>query len=55
MHFLRKLRTAVSAKHAPAVTAPVKTIFAHTDPEEVAAQWTGSPTPWRAASRRRPT
>jgi transposase-like protein len=33
------LHTAVSAKHAPAVTAAVKTIFAHTDPEEVAAQW----------------
>ena len=29
----------MSAKHAPAVTAAVKTIFAHTDPEEVAAQW----------------
>ncbi len=28
-----------SAKHAPAVTAAVKTIFAHTDPEEVADQW----------------
>src|SRR5690606_13085053 len=30
--------TAVAAKHAPAVTAAVKTIFAHTDPDEVAAQ-----------------
>lgn len=38
MHFMRKLRTAVLAKHAPAVTAAVQTIFAHTDPEEVAAQ-----------------
>ena len=37
--FIRNLHTAVSAKHAPAVTAAVKTIFAHTDPEEVAAQW----------------
>lgn len=36
---MRNLHTAVSAKHAPAVTAAVKTIFAHTDPEEVAAQW----------------
>ena len=29
----------MAARHAPAVTAAVKTIFAHTDPEEVAAQW----------------
>lgn len=28
---------AVSAKHAPAVTAAVKTVFAHTDPADVAA------------------
>ena len=39
VHFMRNLHTAVSAKHAPAVTAAVKTIFARTDPEEVAAQW----------------
>jgi transposase-like protein len=39
VHFMRNLHTAVSAKHAPAVTAAVKTIFAHTDPEEVATQW----------------
>jgi putative transposase len=39
VHFMRNLHTAVSAKHAPGVTAAVKTIFAHTDPEEVAAQW----------------
>jgi putative transposase len=39
VHFMRNLHTAVSAKHAPAVTAAVKTVFAHTDPEEVAAQW----------------
>ncbi len=36
---MRNLHTVVSAKHAPAVTAAVKTIFAHTDPEEVADQW----------------
>lgn len=36
---MRNLHGAVAAKHAPAVTAAVKTIFAHTDPEEVAAQW----------------
>ena len=29
----------MASKHAPAVTAAVKTIFAHTDPKEVAAQW----------------
>jgi len=39
VHFMRNLHGAVAAKHAPAVTAAVKTIFAHTDPEEVAAQW----------------
>lgn len=39
VHFMRNLHTAVAAKHAPAVTAAVKTIFAHTDPEEVGAQW----------------
>nr|WP_256445370.1 transposase [Mycolicibacterium sp. TY66] len=39
VHFMRNLHTAVSAKHAPAVTAAVKTIFAHTEPDEVAAQW----------------
>lgn len=39
VHFMRILHTAVSAKHTPAVTAAVKTIFAHTDPGEVAAQW----------------
>ena len=39
VHFMRNLHTAVAAKHASAVTAAAKTIFAHTDPEEVAAQW----------------
>ena len=39
VHFMRNLHTAVSAKHAPAVTAAVKTIFAHTDAKEVEAQW----------------
>lgn len=38
VHFMRNLHTAVAAKHAPAVTAAVKTIFA-LDPVEVAAQW----------------
>ena len=43
---MRNLHGAVSAKHAPAVTAAVKTVFAHTDPDQVAAQWdavSGSP------------
>ncbi len=39
VHFLRNLHGAESAKHAPAMTAAVKTVFAHTDPDEVAAQW----------------
>lgn len=39
VHFMRNLHTAVSAKNAPAVTAAVKTIFAHTEPDDVAAQW----------------
>ncbi|MCB0941403.1 MAG: IS256 family transposase [Mycobacterium sp.] len=39
VHFMRNLHGAVSAKHAPAVTAAVKTVFAHTDPAEVATQW----------------
>jgi len=39
VHFMRNLHTAIAAKHAPAVTAAVKTIFAHPDPGEVAAQW----------------
>ncbi|MEO9330666.1 IS256 family transposase, partial [Gordonia aurantiaca] len=39
VHFMRNLHGAVSAKQAPVVTAAVKTIFAHTDPADVAAQW----------------
>jgi hypothetical protein len=39
VHFIRDLHGVVAAKHAPAVTAAVKTIFAHTDPTDVAAQW----------------
>ena len=38
VHFMRNLHGAVSAKNAPAVTAAVKTIFAHTDPADVAEQ-----------------
>lgn len=39
VHFMRNVIGAVSAKHSPAVTAAVKTVFAHTDPAEVARQW----------------
>ena len=39
VHFMRNLHGAVASKHSPAVTAAVKTIFAHTDPKEVAEQW----------------
>lgn len=39
VHFMRNLQGAVSSKHVPPVMAAVKTIFAHTDPAEVAAQW----------------
>ena len=39
VHFMRNLHGAVSAKQASVVTAAVKTIFAHTEPAEVAAQW----------------
>ena len=39
VHFMRNLHGAVTGKHAPVVTAGVRTIFAHTDPKEVAAQW----------------
>ena len=39
VHFMRNLHGAVASKHAPAVTAAVKTIFAHTDPADVAEQW----------------
>lgn len=39
VHFMRNLHDAVSAKNAPVVTAAVKTIFAHTEPADVAEQW----------------
>lgn len=38
-HFLRNVMGAVPARHTPAVIAAVKTIFAHVEPAEVAAQW----------------
>lgn len=39
VHFMRNIRATVGAKHVPPVMAAVKTIFAHTDPVEVVAQW----------------
>ncbi|QOV96808.1 IS256 family transposase [Rhodococcus pyridinivorans] len=39
VHFMRNIRAAVTSKHVPPVMAAVKTIFAHPDPVEVAAQW----------------
>ena len=39
VHFMRNLHGVVAAKHAPAVTAAIKTVFAHTEPADVAAQW----------------
>ncbi len=39
VHFMRNLQGVVSAKQQPVVTAAIKTIFAHTEPEDIAAQW----------------
>lgn len=39
VHFMRNVGSAVSAKHVPPVMAAIKTVFAHTDPDAVAAQW----------------
>jgi putative transposase len=36
---MRNVGSAVSAKQVPPVMAAVKTIFAHTEPDAVAAQW----------------
>lgn len=41
VHFMRNLHTAVSANHAPAVTAAVKTIFAHPNPRRSLPNGTG--------------
>ncbi len=37
LHFMRNLQSAVSNKHVPPVMAAVKTVFAHTEPEALAA------------------
>ena len=39
VHFMRNISSAVSSKHVPPVMAAIKTIFAHTEPDAVAAQW----------------
>lgn len=39
VHFMRNIGSAVSSKHVPPVMAAVKTIFAHTEPDAVGAQW----------------
>ncbi|MCK0441206.1 IS256 family transposase [Gordonia alkaliphila] len=39
VHFMRNLHGAVAAKQQPVVTAGVRTIFAHTEAKDVAAQW----------------
>lgn len=36
---MRNISSAVSSKHVPPVMAAIKTIFAHTEPDAVAAQW----------------
>ncbi|WP_458691251.1 IS256 family transposase [Nocardia tengchongensis] len=39
VHFMRNLQGAVGSKHVPAVMAAIKTVFVHTEPDDVAAQW----------------
>jgi len=39
VHFMRNVGSAVSSKHVPPVMAAIKTVFAHTDPDDVAGQW----------------
>ena len=39
VHFMRNVGSAVSAKQVPLVMAAIKTIFAHTEPDAVAARW----------------
>ncbi|MGW4126518.1 IS256 family transposase [Nocardia sp. NPDC004711] len=39
VHFMRNLQGAVGSKHVPAVMAAVKTVFVHTEADDVAAQW----------------
>ena len=39
VHFMRNLHGAVATKHKPVVTAAVQTVFALTEPDEIAARW----------------
>ncbi|UQE74420.1 IS256 family transposase [Gordonia sp. PP30] len=39
VHFMRNLHGVVPGKQGPVVTAAVRTIFAHTDPADLSAQW----------------
>lgn len=39
VHFMCNLQAAVGKRHVPPVMAAIKTVFAHTDPDEVTAQW----------------
>lgn len=39
VHFMRNVGAKVSAKAMPPVMAALKTIFAHTDPKDIDAQW----------------
>ena len=39
VHFMRNVQGAVAKKHKPVVTAAMQTVFAHTEPEEISAQW----------------
>jgi putative transposase len=39
VHFMRNVGSAVSSKHVPPVMAAIKTVFAHTEPDAVGAQW----------------
>ncbi|MGB2950416.1 MAG: IS256 family transposase [Rhodococcus sp. (in: high G+C Gram-positive bacteria)] len=39
VHFMRNVGSTVSSKHVPPVMAAIKTIFAHTETDAVAAQW----------------
>jgi len=39
VHFMRNVGSAVPSKYVPPVMAAIKTIFTHTEPDAVAAQW----------------
>ncbi|MGW4126093.1 IS256 family transposase [Nocardia sp. NPDC004711] len=39
VHFMRNIGSAVASKHVPPIMAAIKTVFVHTEPDEVGAQW----------------